>query len=182
MNTELRNDVRRCRQHAVAPCCQWYRYGENPPGDGVSHCRDGELVAIKHACLTCGRLSEGRRCPKHRRAHARQRKEAGRTGARGSTRAGRKMRAEVLEEAKDPAGVPRCFYDGAVATQVDHFLPLSRGGSDTKDNLVAACAPCNKAKGDQLPAEFMAGRGGRKSRAPDQRTPPGPQARKNSRS
>lgn len=137
-------------------------------------------MGIKHACLTCGRLSDGKRCPDHRREHARQRKQAGRTGARGSTRAGRKVRAQVLEEAKDPTGTPRCVYCGRVATQADHFIPLAKGGSDTKDNLVAACAPCNRDKGDQLPEEFMAGRGGGKSLAQGFWTPPGPQARKNS--
>lgn len=33
---------------------------------------------------------------------------------------------------------------------VDHLIPLSRGGSNGTDNLVLACAPCNKARGNEL--------------------------------
>ncbi|HXS32261.1 MAG TPA: HNH endonuclease [Solirubrobacterales bacterium] len=139
-------------------------------------------MGIKHACLTCGRLSEGRRCPEHARDHARQRKQAGRTGARGSTRAGRKVRAEVLAEAKDATGTPRCVYCGAEATHADHFIPVSRGGSDTKANQVAACASCNSDKGDKLYPSEWTPEGGRKITTPGHRTPPGPRARKNSRS
>ena len=48
---------------------------------------------------------------------------------------------------------PRCFYcqaplDETTAT-LDHFKPLSKGGSDLGlDNLVLACKPCNVAKGN----------------------------------
>ncbi|HCB33811.1 MAG TPA: HNH endonuclease [Acidimicrobiaceae bacterium] len=34
------------------------------------------------------------------------------------------------------------------ATQVDHIKPRSKGGSTRRSNLQAACAPCNRAKGD----------------------------------
>ena len=33
----------------------------------------------------------------------------------------------------------------------DHILPLSRGGDNTWQNLVASCSPCNNRKGDRLP-------------------------------
>jgi 5-methylcytosine-specific restriction endonuclease McrA len=32
---------------------------------------------------------------------------------------------------------------------VDHVVPRSRGGSDTWDNLVTSCAPCNRKKADR---------------------------------
>lgn len=35
----------------------------------------------------------------------------------------------------------------------DHILPLSRGGGNTWDNVVASCSPCNNRKGNHLPAE-----------------------------
>jgi len=35
----------------------------------------------------------------------------------------------------------------------DHILPLSRGGDNSWQNLVASCSPCNNRKGDRLPAE-----------------------------
>lgn len=34
------------------------------------------------------------------------------------------------------------------ATTVDHLVPVSLGGDDGMDNLIAACGPCNYAKGD----------------------------------
>ncbi len=33
---------------------------------------------------------------------------------------------------------------------VDHVVPLSRGGSDTEDNVVIACSSCNLSKGSKL--------------------------------
>ena len=35
----------------------------------------------------------------------------------------------------------------------DHVIPRSRGGRTTWENIVAACAPCNLAKGGRMPAE-----------------------------
>lgn len=37
---------------------------------------------------------------------------------------------------------------------LDHIVPRSRGGGHTWENLVAACAPCNRRKGDNLPGEI----------------------------
>lgn len=41
---------------------------------------------------------------------------------------------------------------------VDHRIPLSRGGSHTEDNLVLACASCNRSKGAKMPWEMSGGR------------------------
>lgn len=35
----------------------------------------------------------------------------------------------------------------------DHLVPRSRGGLTTWENVVAACSPCNLAKGSRLPGE-----------------------------
>lgn len=37
---------------------------------------------------------------------------------------------------------------------VDHVIPLSRGGSNGVDNLVIACAFCNRSKGNKLLEEW----------------------------
>lgn len=47
----------------------------------------------------------------------------------------------------------RCGYCGGTATTVDHINPASRGGRNTWLNTVAACDPCNQAKGDRTPVE-----------------------------
>ncbi|MFH1763454.1 MAG: HNH endonuclease [Gemmatimonadota bacterium] len=35
----------------------------------------------------------------------------------------------------------------------DHILALSRGGSNSWENVVASCSPCNNRKGNRLPEE-----------------------------
>lgn len=49
----------------------------------------------------------------------------------------------------------RCQYCGTYSTNltVDHIIPKSRGGSDTWENLVAACISCNNKKGNRTPEE-----------------------------
>lgn len=46
-----------------------------------------------------------------------------------------------------------CFYCGKQDSNltVDHFYPLSRGGSDIDRNCVLACFKCNHEKGNKKP-------------------------------
>lgn len=50
-----------------------------------------------------------------------------------------------------------CQYCGGQPSKheltVDHVIPRSRGGTTIWENVVAACAPCNRRKGDRLPDE-----------------------------
>ena len=47
-----------------------------------------------------------------------------------------------------------CMYCGArTSLTVDHVIPRSKGGGSGWDNIVASCAPCNRRKGDRLPAQ-----------------------------
>ena len=50
-----------------------------------------------------------------------------------------------------------CQYCGEVMPQrleIDHIIPVSRGGATVPDNLVASCHDCNQAKGSMTAAEF----------------------------
>jgi len=58
-----------------------------------------------------------------------------------------------------------CFYCGTAITHyskkfntldVDHKIPISRGGTDDQENLVASCKNCNRAKCDMTHDEFFA--------------------------
>lgn len=49
----------------------------------------------------------------------------------------------------------RCFYCGAPWEHQDHFIPLSKGGTHTADNVVPACGPCNLSKSDKDPIVFL---------------------------
>jgi 5-methylcytosine-specific restriction endonuclease McrA len=56
----------------------------------------------------------------------------------------------------------RCYYCSAPLTDplhgreasIDHKLPVSRGGTNSVENTVLACFPCNKDKGDMTEEEF----------------------------
>jgi 5-methylcytosine-specific restriction endonuclease McrA len=51
----------------------------------------------------------------------------------------------------------RCQYCGRHAAEralnIDHVLPRSRGGRQSWENLVTACQPCNRRKGERTPQE-----------------------------
>ena len=47
-----------------------------------------------------------------------------------------------------------CRYCGARATEVDRMVPWSQGGPTVGCNLVAACQPCNREKGDRTLTEW----------------------------
>lgn len=52
----------------------------------------------------------------------------------------------------------RCYYCGKKQKlTVDHIVPLSRGGSNSPDNIVLACRSCNSSKNDRLPHEWPDG-------------------------
>lgn len=55
-----------------------------------------------------------------------------------------------------------CFYCGCSIDKdnmhIDHYVPLSKGGAHSEDNLVASCATCNLQKGAKMPLDFIKNR------------------------
>jgi len=49
----------------------------------------------------------------------------------------------------------RCSYCGAHATEIDHVVPRSSGGTNETTNLVAACRLCNARKGPKPNGEIL---------------------------
>jgi 5-methylcytosine-specific restriction endonuclease McrA len=53
-----------------------------------------------------------------------------------------------------------CFYCrahvGIDALEQDHMVPVSRGGSDSIENLAPACPACNMSKHDMTAVEYIA--------------------------
>jgi 5-methylcytosine-specific restriction endonuclease McrA len=47
-----------------------------------------------------------------------------------------------------------CFYCGATASHLDHVIPLSRGGTHSKGNLVSSCSQCNLSKNNKTIMEW----------------------------
>lgn len=50
-----------------------------------------------------------------------------------------------------------CFYCGKRGgiLEIDHILPVSKGGNDDLSNLVTACRKCNRQKKDKMINEFI---------------------------
>lgn len=73
-------------------------------------------------------------------------------------------RAETLKDAmraqfalsKD---CPYCFAPEPKDVELDHIIPLQRGGLSTRENLVYVCRQCNHAKSSQTLAMFLKSKG-----------------------
>lgn len=89
-------------------------------------------------------------------SRAKNRARRARVAANGG-KADPKLFPEMLE-----AQEHRCYYcaaslideHGKAAFHVDHYEPLHRGGSNDLENIVLACASCNKRKGKLWPTTF----------------------------
>lgn len=54
----------------------------------------------------------------------------------------------------------RCYYCGCTLNdnyQIDHVVPLTRGGSNDMSNIVVTCPTCNQSKNNKLPHEWAKG-------------------------
>lgn len=51
----------------------------------------------------------------------------------------------------------RCGYCGTAdgPFDLDHVIPVSQGGSNDEENLIAACWRCNRSKGGRTPEEWL---------------------------
>lgn len=72
-------------------------------------------------------------------------------GLRPSINEWKEIRVRIL--ARDRYRCAYCLTVGG-ALEVDHIVPVSRGGSNNDDNLTAACKPCNRGKSNKLLAEW----------------------------
>ena len=92
-------------------------------------------------CVVCGVITRESRCSEHRLPDRRPS-----TARRGSSTERRKIRARALHR-----GRHRCARCGVVdktgkSLEVDHVLPLERGGDHSDANLQVLCKPCHAEK------------------------------------
>ena len=70
---------------------------------------------------------------------------------------GRRMKASSKRSRILARDRNRCQYcgirGGLFDLTLDHILPVSRGGTTSPENLVAACFACNQRKGNRTPEE-----------------------------
>lgn len=69
----------------------------------------------------------------------------------------RKSLAADVKEVAVLRDMKRCVYcgDERGPFDFDHLWPVSRGGSDKPNNIVLACARCNRSKGAKTLVEWM---------------------------
>ena len=68
--------------------------------------------------------------------------------------------ADIQAQLKRQEG--RCYYCGVKLDKgydVDHVVPITRGGNNDPSNLVIACPTCNRSKGDKLIHEWSGNNG-----------------------
>ena len=102
-----------------------------------------ERIAAQKAVYRAGHLSL-------HAAHQRNRR-ARKLGAGGSHTA--EQLTDLRQEQQDLCVY--CWGPLGESPHVDHMIPLARGGSDSIDNLVWACAPCNLKKHAKTAEEFL---------------------------
>ncbi len=65
--------------------------------------------------------------------------------------------SDTIREWEREQELPKqCVYCGrADGLTTDHLIPRNRGGDDSAENLVLACAPCNTSRGDKGVFEWL---------------------------
>ena len=82
--------------------------------------------------------------------------KAERTLAMAKRRALKKNNGIYLITPKEIAKIQsmKCTYCGNIGGEVDHVIPLTRGGTDSIGNLVSACRSCNASKNNRTITEW----------------------------
>lgn len=138
------NNYQRYREKRIAYTAQWRR--DNPGKAAATRKRDYE----NNKDLILQRSKEWVQANPERVKIRTARRRAAQKNAPGKF-----TKADLLHQFEKQDGL--CFYcrenlDGKGT--IDHYIPLSKGGTNWPDNIVLACWPCNNAKRAKLPSEF----------------------------
>ena len=112
-----------------------------PQCPGINHTDHAKHLAHKKKWREANRLSENARC-----------KAKGYTDIR---------RGRIKQNAKQittkewlKLSKKDCAYCGNSGGEVDHIIPLARGGTHSIGNLTSSCRSCNSSKGSKLLIEW----------------------------
>lgn len=62
---------------------------------------------------------------------------------------------DILKEYDYKCAYCGCGFDENILPERDHIIPISKGGHNTKDNVVPACRSCNAKKGNKILIQEM---------------------------
>jgi len=68
-----------------------------------------------------------------------------------------KLRQTIFEKAVYKSKAYCAYCPSGIPTEIDHIIPVSRGGTNDENNLVACCYKCNRWKNIMLLEEFGPG-------------------------
>lgn len=106
-------------------------------------------IPVTRACLSCGKPIVGTARRLYCDGTCRQAGNRAGLTAPATNKAAASLRFAILERDKF-----RCRYCGAGpdddVLELDHIVPVSKGGQPTIDNLVTACRTCNIGKGTKI--------------------------------
>jgi 5-methylcytosine-specific restriction endonuclease McrA len=66
---------------------------------------------------------------------------------------------EIFFHQKGRCASCRIKFNASVKQQIDHIVPIAKGGTSNRQNLQLLCQPCNGSKGAKDQIEFMQARG-----------------------
>lgn len=121
---------------------------------------DGWYVK-KGSCVTCERLAAKQKIPQFREylaanpdvyRHKNRTALARRRGAEGKHT--KEDVAQILVAQKHKCANPMCRKSLKSGFDVDHIVPIAKGGTNWPRNLQLMCSPCNKRKNALLPTEW----------------------------
>ena len=122
-----------CGMHAA----RWRKYG-----DPVAPVRPWRVYPTTCTVDGCSRRSRARGfCGSHYTAYVGRPKRRG--ASTDTSHTAEEWRARLAEYGGE------CVYCGGTADTRDHVIPLSRGGTNSIDNIVPACRSCNARKGNR---------------------------------
>lgn len=167
---------RRCNPKYYKPCTDCGRLGDTggyvAKGTGLYRCQSCRQAACPRGtslCLHCDKPLAVRSQRKYCSITCANRAtNAARSRQRPGSRTNRKQREAAApginytERRKLLARWIRqgraCAYCPALATTMDHVIPLIRGGTNYEGNLAPCCKRCNSSKAGQLTTEWRTGR------------------------
>ncbi len=143
------------------------RYGPVPEG------RTKRFRLAPHPCEACGEPTQK---PRFCSAKCGRKSDAVRACMRAASHVRRSKVKGVEFERFDPVDVLRrddwtCYICGVhtpenlrgtfdqLAPEIDHIVPVSRGGTHTWSNVACCCRKCNGLKRAKMPSEFFAENG-----------------------